>query len=66
MGTHPIFESDFDCLTGLRKFGPVKVFKWIEDEVFGAELQTRYILLEKKNWNFYSSYRKIHKKSLIS
>lgn len=35
---------------GLRKFGPVKVFKWIEDEVFGAELQTRYILLESKKF----------------
>jgi len=32
MGTHPIFESDFDCLTDVKKFvsGNVKEIKAIE------------------------------------
>merc|ERR1711963_305357 len=36
MGTHPIFESDFDCLTVQNKlFAPVLLLA----SVFGAELQ---------------------------
>merc|ERR1711935_1330868 len=32
MGTHPIFESDFDCLTGLVAVTRVKMAKWGEGD----------------------------------
>jgi len=31
MGTHPIFESDFDYLTGMSKRGRKKVEKWLRE-----------------------------------
>jgi len=30
MGTHPIFESDFDCLTDVHVSGEKEVFKELE------------------------------------
>jgi len=32
MGTHPIFESDFDCLTDLSRHNRVSVWVWIDAE----------------------------------
>jgi len=27
MGTHPIFESDFDCLTDRLKYGRIQIYE---------------------------------------
>jgi len=32
MGTHPIFESDFDCLTESFDFGKVRTWLIIQDD----------------------------------
>jgi len=43
MGTHPIFESDFDCLTDLHVSSAKEIFKKLEE----IELN-RSIFLQKK------------------
>merc|ERR1712176_567599 len=46
MGTHPIFESDFDCLTEiLRLFRIVKMYLSIENQVIEAETTGQILAL---------------------
>merc|ERR1712168_1667719 len=33
MGTHPIFESDFDCLTDMASYGYISDLGSIDDEI---------------------------------
>merc|ERR1712221_31724 len=45
MGTHPIFESDFDCLTDLTRF---KTTKWLHQSPFVLKFMTNRLLQRKQ------------------
>merc|ERR1711931_477552 len=47
MGTHPIFESDFDCLTDLKKMGADQS-KQLENTLFNLKFSAKSLVRESK------------------
>merc|ERR1712062_138953 len=50
MGTHPIFESDFDCLTECRKKNSTKDAEMAEEEYEVEKILASRVLLDGKKY----------------
>merc|ERR1712131_74389 len=69
MGTHPIFESDFDCLTEKRKCLIEKLVCWWLGQLVErrcSELQLRKVLSTTLEWALECLKSKIVRLQLVS